>query len=126
MHQVLLTALCAFALQSADPRSMPAQLRGGLLLDGGGANLYTFEHDAMGESRCNAGCADEWLPLAASTRAEAACGFSKVRRLDGSLQWAFRDKPLYRYAGDRPGELLHDDRGASWHLARVGAAEEVR
>jgi predicted lipoprotein with Yx(FWY)xxD motif len=42
-----------------------------------------------------------------------------LTRGDGSNQWAYKDKPLYRFAKDqKPGDLTGDGVGGVWHVAK--------
>jgi predicted lipoprotein with Yx(FWY)xxD motif len=84
--------------------------------DDGGA-LYTFDRDSAGESACVGQCATRWLPVPASGDAHQVGDWAPIRRNDGSLQWAYKGKPVYTFTGDtNPGQ--HNGDGAddgAWH-----------
>ena len=43
--------------------------------------------------------------------------WSTVKRRDGSLQWTYRDRPLYFYVGDKKtGDKTGDGIGGKWHI----------
>ncbi|MBX2836643.1 MAG: hypothetical protein KTR35_07305 [Gammaproteobacteria bacterium] len=91
----------------------------------GAANrtLYTFANDVSGQSNCNDGCAIDWPPIEAQS--EATVGeFSTIVRNDSSLQWAYKDSPLYYYAGDAAeGEVNGEGLGMVWYVARPNPVE---
>lgn len=99
--------------------AMPAMTRDGMLTDSAGMTLYTFDKDAAGKSACNGPCATNWPPLMA-TKGDAAHGdWSIVTRDDGSLQWAHKGKPLYRWIKDqKAGDVTGDGFKNVWHVAR--------
>lgn len=123
--QHLLSALAGLGLAllpglSAAQASADAQ---GQLRDGQQRALYTFAKDSGGQSLCTEGCAAAWPPLLAATGAQAAGALTLHPRSDGSLQWGWRGKPLYRFAADRAGgEAGGDGQGGVWHAVRVAAA----
>lgn len=99
----------------------PARLADGVLVDGAGMTLYVFDKDAAnsGKSVCNGPCAANWPPLMVSDGAASGADYSVVTRDDGSRQWAFRGKPLYRWAKDqKPGDRTGDGFNSVWHAAR--------
>ena len=118
MESLVAGALCSIAL-ALPTETVPAQVRAGVLVDPSGYMLYTYEHDPPGQSRCVGFCSVEFPPLRALPEAREACGFTLLGRDDGTRQWAYRGKALYRYRRDRVGDLLHDDRGSSWHIVRI-------
>lgn len=88
----------------------------------GGRTLYTFDGEAKNDKQqCADGdCSPQWTPLPAPALATSVGEFSVVTRFDGSMQWAFRKKPLYLYNGDH---LAGDVNGASvdkqWRVAAL-------
>lgn len=98
---------------------MPASERDGILTDAQGMSLYTFDKDGMGKSACNGPCAANWPPLSATPDSVADGSWSIITRDDGSRQWAFKGKPLYRWIKDqKPGDRTGDGFRDVWHLAR--------
>lgn len=93
---------------------------GWVFADERGMTLYTYDRDEgkPGASACNGPCATAWPPLPAPTGATPPPGWSTITREDGSLQWAYRGKPLYRYAADAfPGATFGDGVETVWRVA---------
>jgi predicted lipoprotein with Yx(FWY)xxD motif len=84
---------------------------GYLLADLRNHTLYTSSADASGVSVCNGDCAKTWVPVEAWWRARSTLDdWSVIDRADGTKQWAYKGRPLYRYAGDfAPGEITGND-----------------
>lgn len=99
----------------------------GLLRDGSGRTLYTFDRDAAGESRCFGACAAAWPPYMAAEGAAAQGRLTVVARAGGGMQWAFDGRPLYLFAGDaKPGDAAGDGSGGVWHVVRPATPGEAR
>lgn len=82
---------------------------GNLLTDAKGLTLHTYDRDQPFRSACNGVCATNWPPLAAPKDGAPVGPFTVMQRDDGTPQWAFRGKPLYRYGRDQaPGEATGD------------------
>jgi predicted lipoprotein with Yx(FWY)xxD motif len=71
-----------------------------LVTAGSEATLYFVDADAAEGSACDRQCAQTWIPLKASQMAIGRGDWSAVTRPDGMRQWAYREKPLYRFSGD--------------------------
>lgn len=88
----------------------------------GGRTLYAFDGEAKNDQQqcTDSGCNPQWTPVAAPALATTVGEFSVVTRVDGSKQWAFRQKPLYLFNGDT---LTGDINGANvdkrWHVAAL-------
>jgi predicted lipoprotein with Yx(FWY)xxD motif len=96
--------------------------RNGLLTDGAGRTLYTFDKDATGKSNCSGGCATAWPPFVAGDAAKDSGPFTILSRDDGRRQWAREGKALYYFAGDaQPGEVKGDGSGGVWHVVKPAA-----
>ena len=82
-----------------------------------GYAAYTFDRDAVGKSACLGACAAAWPPLVAALGAKPVGDWTMVPRDDGTAQWAYKGRPAYTHAGDRPngGERGHGHEGV-WHL----------
>lgn len=92
---------------------------GEVLTDSKGMTLYTFDKDSKGKSACAGQCAQNWPPMTAMSDAKASGDFSVVKRSDGSMQWAYDGKPLYRWKNDsKPGDMTGDGVGGLWHVAK--------
>jgi predicted lipoprotein with Yx(FWY)xxD motif len=101
---------------------MPADVKVNnmVLTDSKGMTLYTFDKDATpGKSACNGPCATNWPPLTA-TKAKAMGDWTVVTRDDGTKQWAYKGKPLYRFAKDtKSGDMTGDGfNNGVWHTAK--------
>ena len=95
----------------------PAVFDRGMLVDLEGYTLYVFEGDRRPNvSTCYGVCQTLWPPHYADEGATPAGDFTLVPRRDGALQWAWRGKPLYRWARDRkPGDITGDNVNEVWH-----------
>jgi predicted lipoprotein with Yx(FWY)xxD motif len=90
-----------------------------LLTGSNGMTLYTEDTDTNGKSVCNGACAQNWPPLTAAADATPAGDFTIITRDDGTLQWAYKGKPLYFWKGDKqPGDTTGDGVAGRWHVAR--------
>jgi len=99
----------------------------GTFADANGLALYTYAGDTVpGQSACAGDCATAWPALAASADAVPAGDWSVVARADGTKQWAYKGKPLYRFAKDtKPGEA--NGKGADngqWQAATLSQAPD--
>jgi len=90
-----------------------------VLADANGMTLYTFGRDTTpGKSACNGQCATNWPPLAAAADAKDMGDWTVVTRDDGSKMWAYKGKPLYTFAADKPGDTGGDGKGnGAWKVA---------
>ena len=109
------------AAQAAAPPSVasdaPAVFDRGMLVDRQGFTLYVFDGDRRPNvSTCYGVCKTLWPPHYANEGATASADFTVLPRRDGALQWAWRGKPLYRWARDRkPGDVTGDNVNDVWH-----------
>jgi predicted lipoprotein with Yx(FWY)xxD motif len=118
----LIAGALVFAVTAALAQSAPATsadtAKGKALVNGDGMTLYTFDNDSKGKSNCNGACANVWLPLIATVDASASGDFSLITRGDGRKQWAYKNKPLYRWSKDsKPGDTTGDGVNSVWHIA---------
>jgi predicted lipoprotein with Yx(FWY)xxD motif len=107
----------------------PIKYANGIMADNSGMTLYTFDKDpaGTGKSVCNDKCAVLWPPLKASSDSASGGDFSVIKRNDGSLQWAYRGKPLYRWVKDqKPGDRTGDGVNGVWHVVREPAGGSMR
>lgn len=105
----------------ASMSSGPTRVSDGVLTAPDGMTLYTFDRDAAdaGKSVCNGPCAANWPPLMAADGDRAHGDYTIVTRDDGRKQWAFKGKPLYRWAKDqKPGDRTGDGFNNVWRLAK--------
>lgn len=109
------------ALVASLALAQPAAERNGILADTTGKTLYTFDKDSGGKSACYGNCAAAWPPAIAASGAEARGDFGLAKRDDGAMQWTFKGRPLYHFAGDtQPGQRLGDGQGGVWHVIPAG------
>lgn len=116
---VSLTVGAALAAKTP-PVRIGSTAKGSTLVDAKGMTLYTFDKDAKGKSVCNGKCAANWPALKAGAGAKSGHGYTVVKRDDGSMQWAYKGKPLYTWIKDaKPGDITGDGllHGA-WHVAQ--------
>ena len=118
IHPVFAALGAAFLLAAGGAPAQPVNVAGGVLVDGAGMTIYTFDKDVAGsgKSSCNGPCARLWPPVPLTVeRIESP--YSIVTRDDGSRQLAYKGKPLYRYAKDgKPGERKGDKLEGVWHV----------
>jgi predicted lipoprotein with Yx(FWY)xxD motif len=105
--------------QIAAPAKIADTAKGKTLVDPDGMTLYTFDRDdTPGKSNCGGKCAGNWPPLVAPADAVNMNDWTVIVRGDGSKQWAYKGKPLYRWMNDkRPGDIDGDGRFNVWHIA---------
>jgi predicted lipoprotein with Yx(FWY)xxD motif len=113
-------AVLAQSLQDAPvPAEISLVLENGVLKlrDDNGHSLYVFERDPPGSSVCVGQCASEWPPVAAPQDAHRIGDWTPVHRSDGSVQWAYKGKPVYTFRGDTAaGQTNGAEKGGVWHL----------
>ena len=123
LKQTLILSLCAWLVAGCGwfkSVERPARFEIDQLIDASGQSLYTFDRDVAysGKSLCDGPCTTLWRPFLAATGAHRIDDFALITRPDGTRQWAYRGKPLYRYAEDRgPGDALGDGVENLWRLA---------
>lgn len=118
-----LRSLTLTLIAAAAPALAPAQpvVTHGLLTDAAGLTLYTFDNDATtpGKSACINACLSMWTPFFAPAGAKPQGDHSLITRDDGKLQWAYKNRPLYRWYDDKkPGDRGGDGLRQVWHVAR--------
>ena len=97
----------------------PAMTKDGMLVDHNHMTLYTFDKDASGKSMCNDQCATNWPPLKVQGDHKNMGHWQVIKRDDGMMQWAYKDKPLYTFAGDKSaGDKTGDGKDDVWHVAK--------
>jgi predicted lipoprotein with Yx(FWY)xxD motif len=109
----------ALLAQMSVPAKVAGTAKGKSLVDTHGMTLYTFDRDKTpGKSNCNGKCAGNWPPFAATADAADVGSWTVIVRNDGSKQWAYKGKPLYRWMDDKkPGDADGDGRFSVWHIA---------
>jgi predicted lipoprotein with Yx(FWY)xxD motif len=82
--------------------------QGVVLTDFAGFSLYSFESAGgdRGDACNDRSCYEHWSPIAAPALAGGFGDFAVIDRVDGTRQWAFQGKPLFRFDGDLlPGDV---------------------
>jgi predicted lipoprotein with Yx(FWY)xxD motif len=103
MSLTLMAAALAPSLQDAPvPAAISLVLENGVLKfrDDNGFSLYVFDHDPAGSSICVDQCATDWPPILAPQDAHRLGDWTPIHRIEGTLQWAYKGKPVYRFSGD--------------------------
>jgi predicted lipoprotein with Yx(FWY)xxD motif len=118
----ILVVMTLAACQSTPPAMtpVPAKVTDGTLADPNGMTLYTFAKDVSGSGRseCSGACANLWPPFTAGANAQASGNWSLIKRDDGTMQWAYKGKPLYTYAKDtKPGDKNGHNYNSMWFWA---------
>jgi len=113
-------AFSALAAQAAAPAMTAETAKGPALVDAKSMTLYTFDKDMGGKSMCNGPCAANWPALTAASGSAASGDWTTVTRDDGTMQWAYKGKPLYTFAKDtKPGDITGDGfLNGAWHIAK--------
>ncbi len=107
----------------------PAATADGVLVNPKGLTLYTYDRDVAdsGVSACTGDCAVKWPPFTVAAAGNPPAGYSMVRRIDGSTQWAFRGQPLYTWPEDQePGDRYGDNYEGIWHVVEPGKPRVIR
>ena len=113
-------AFSAVAAQAAAPAMTAETAKGPALVDAKSMTLYTFDKDMGGKSMCNGPCAANWPALMAASGSAVSGDWTIVTRDDGTMQWAYKGKPLYTFAKDtKPGDIIGDGfLNGAWHIAK--------
>jgi len=124
MNTSLTSSLAALSMlvACASPyAASPAKTQMGVLTDPAGMTLYVFDKDVpgSGKSACNGECAQKWPPLTAAPTDKPSGDYTMITRDDGSMQWTYKGKPLYRWSKDqKPGDTTGDGVNNVWHAAK--------
>jgi len=115
-------AVAAAPAASAGDKRLPTgvqRLADGGLADAAGKPLYTFDFDTMvGMSHCEEDCAQMWPPLLAPKGAKPFGPWTLIPRSGGLVQWAYKEKPLYTYSKDWPGQPATGTEAPRWKRAK--------
>jgi len=118
MHPAAVLLGAVLLLYSIEAIAQPINVKDGVLVNGEGMTIYTFDKDVpgSGKSNCNDGCAKMWPPVLL-TAEWIESPYSIVTRDDGTKQLAYKGRPLYLYAkDDKPGERKGDKVNGVWHV----------
>jgi predicted lipoprotein with Yx(FWY)xxD motif len=118
----LLLAAAILGGCAGDRVTAPAEMRNGVLTDWySHQTLYTFDKDPTNPTRsvCNDACAVNWPPFRPSATDRPTGDFTIFKRDDGSLQWAYKGKPLYTYVKDtKTGDRLGEGVNGVWQVVK--------
>ncbi len=90
--------------EGPQPSIVTTQAAGGAFVAGPeGRRLYAFEGDNVGYD-CIEECLKTWLPVAAGPQDKPVGDWKPVKRPTGNLQWAYKGRPIYTSAKDKPGK----------------------
>lgn len=120
MKRLLAAIPLALAASCAMMAPEPAPARPEALTDARGMTLYTFDRDVAGsgKSTCNGPCAKAWPPQYAAKESVGFGAYTIITRDDGTLQWAYKGKPLYLWEKDaKPGDRSGDNFNNVWRVA---------
>ena len=116
-----LAALSMLVACATPYAAQPAMTQMGVLTNPAGMTLYVFDKDVpgSGKSACNGECAQKWPPLTAAATDKPSGDYTMITRDDGSMQWTYKGKPLYRWSKDqKPGDTTGDGVNNVWHAAK--------
>jgi predicted lipoprotein with Yx(FWY)xxD motif len=118
MPRKLPLVLLAAPLLALAQGAPPTRLTDGAITDANGMALYVSDGDAPLRSACSGDCARAWPPLLAEGNAKPWAEYTPFARADGTRQWAYKGKPLYRHARDQtPGDRNGDGADNAWRIA---------
>lgn len=95
--------------------------KGNYLAAFNGMTLYIFDKDVQGVSNCSGNCLVVWPPYLASGTAPTTlpANVTAIKRVDGTMQYAWKGMPLYYYQNDKKvGDILGDGINGTWHLIK--------
>jgi predicted lipoprotein with Yx(FWY)xxD motif len=106
---------------------------GDVLVDSGGAALYSPEQESSGKIVCTGECESIWMPLTSSGKPTASSDLEgdlgTVERPDGSEQVTFDGAPLYTFTEESAGQVTGDGLADSfsgdkftWHVMTPSGA----
>lgn len=98
------------------------------LTDSQGMTLYAFKDDKKLQGTCAGDCLKSWLPFMWDSNQDYTSftnaldkKMNAAKTSDGSHQYAYGEKPLYYYIGDKiPGEVNGNGLGGGkWNIVPV-------
>jgi len=85
-----------------------------------GLSLYIHDKDARGKSACEGACTETWKPLLTGAIIDAKLpDWSIITRKDGTRQWAYKGKPLYKNVNDIVQGHRNGENERDWRVALV-------
>ncbi|MFM7784792.1 MAG: hypothetical protein ACKPE6_09150, partial [Gammaproteobacteria bacterium] len=92
------------------------------LLSDRGFTIYASDADRRGRSACEGDCLQRWAPVVAPVSGRARGDWRILERADGTRQWVFRGRPLYRHLLDRRIRSQEGTDEAGWRVVYVQEA----
>lgn len=120
MATIALDAPPAFAASHGNDLVHARKLNGSVfMMNQSHMTLYTYDRDAPSVSNCTGACAELWPPALLPAGSELGENYTLFARPDGSMQIAYKGRPLYLYSGDaRIGDVNGDGIGGVWKVSR--------
>ncbi len=121
VHASLKTLAAVGLLAWVTVAAAQPRITNGILTDEKGMSLYVWDNEltAPGKILCTGPCTITWPPMLAKQDAKASGDFALMPRDDGTLQWAYKGRPLYHSANDKqPGDHKGDGFRGIWHLVK--------
>lgn len=121
VHASLKTLAAVGLLAWVTVAAAQPRITNGILTDEKGMSLYVWDNEltAPGKILCTGPCTITWPPMLAQKDAKASGDFALMPRDDGTLQWAYKGRPLYHSANDKqPGDHKGDGFRGIWHLVK--------
>ncbi|MCF6318999.1 MAG: hypothetical protein L3J83_06935 [Proteobacteria bacterium] len=117
---ILLSTSSAIASSDGNALVHSREFRGQVyMMDQTHMSLYYYAKDGNEVSNCNGDCTIKWPPALLDADAEMPMSYSLFKREDGTMQIAYKGKPLYRYSKDKKvGDINGDGVGNVWFLMR--------
>jgi predicted lipoprotein with Yx(FWY)xxD motif len=84
--------------------------------------LYVFKGEPAGRALCDRDCSAVWPIIRAEINDKPSGPWTIVKREDGRLQWAYKNKPVYTYFEDRPNEPKGVGKSMDWYTDERGYA----
>jgi predicted lipoprotein with Yx(FWY)xxD motif len=79
-------------------------------------SIYVCDRDKSGAPTCTGECSRRWPPVIASKGSQPVGAWTLVKRADRSMQWRYRNRPVYTNANDKPGETSGEGVEGVWHV----------
>ena len=95
---------------------------GSYLADSNGMTLYTFSQDSLRNSVCTGACLVKWPAYVPQTTNLSALpeNVGTITRVDGTMQFTWKDMPLYFYSGDKAaGDTTGQGFGGFWYVVNL-------
>lgn len=101
-------------------KMMSKEKLGNVVTDPKGMTLYVYTKDSSGASTCTEKCLENWPAYTASSQTgNFPANISVIKREDGALQYAWKNKPIYYYAKDKDsGDAYGNGIGGVWSVIK--------